>query len=446
MRILYLSISNDAARYVKEKEKTAMEWSEEPGQETKEPSAEFIEKALSQTKKPAPVIATREQFYDVDQRQRVLVEVAERCAIQELAEDAPLIDGEAVEEDFFSYLLEPFEDLPVNTGVLKRTTNMAVILYIFDLVLIDNGNVVHLPPPPAVVPPPRPILRGGGGGSPLEITGKMIKGMLKSAGLKGGTFIAEKFGAMIIGIVMEQLGMKNDEQKMMEQIGKIMREEIEGNEIEKMEAAIAGTMHYLNNEYKNRRRQMNLNDITQRKDLSNSLTPYSTKFYTEVISLLMREKYAVKGLKTFMLGASVHLLITQELALVDPYAMNPNDSGYLLTLRDNANTYKNHVETSYNKAMRDRDNMEVVNDTFIDFIGNSMVRKTMYKWVDRVTGQQASGFSDTKNPKKSANQWAYESLENHRREVLEKRRTELGKPLDNFLPEINPLLNFSFPK
>lgn len=441
MRTIFISIKNDVANYVKAKQEALLAYSEGDDQLPQDVLSAIIEQARLQIKTPPPRIATTGEFYQVTKEQMTRVEVAERCAIQALVEQAPLIDGEESGEDFFSYLLEPFGGLPANTGVLRRQTNMAEILYIFDLVLIDNGNLVHLDPPPPTEPPgPRRLLKMG-----FTITTKMIKGLLKTAGIKGATLALNKVGAIVLGIVMKELGMENDTEKMLGEIRKVIKEEIDNAEITKIEGTIDGTLQFLNVEYKNQKAKLDLSKPENRKVLMSDLKSYSNKFYTDVIGTLKQDRYAVRGLKTFMCAAPLHLLITQEMALVDPDYMNPNQSGFLQTLRDNATIYRNHVQAAYNKAINDRNNMEVFSKIFSDTMGSSGSSKTTWWWRDNVTGQEAGEFMASKNPEKSGWQNADASLSRHREEVLNKRREELGKPQETFLDVIGDLQNFSFP-
>jgi len=445
MRSIFLSIKDDAQTYAAGKMKARLAYADGDTTISPETIEAYTKQALAQIKMPPPGIASGEEFYKTDKAQLLRVGVAERCATQGLVETAPLLDGEEIVEDFFSYLTEPVDGVPANTGVLRRTTNMAVILYIFDYVRIDNGDLVHVSPPPANEP--RKHLQLGGLG--VTITTDMIKKLLKTAGLKAANLGLSKLGTIVLGIVMKELGMENDTEKMLAEIKKIMKEELDQSAIDKIEGIINGTIQFMSIEYKNQKAKMDMKNPEHRKTLMTDLKTYSNKFYTDVIGTLKQERYAVKGLKTFMLAAPVHMLLTQEMAMVDPdpdAMKDPNASGFLQTLRENATVYRNHVQNAYNKAINDRNNMGVFTREFVDTMGNSTVSKTTWWWRDNVTGQEAGEFMGTKKPEKSASQNANESLDRHRNEVLNKRREELGKPQETFLDVIGDLQNFSFPK
>jgi hypothetical protein len=323
MKFVFLSTAGDAEHYVAEKLKAQMNRAHDERPMLQAPPQSMLQNALAHLKNPVPRIASEAEFFEINNKQKLLVEVAKRCAIQELVESAPLIEGEEIEEDFFSYLLEPWHDVPAYTAVLKRRTNRAEVLYIFDLVQIDRGTIVHLNPPGPELPRPVPPRLG----ISFEITGAMVKQLLKWGGKQAAGVVVSKLGAVVLNLVMKELFGMDDTQRLIDEVKKIIKDEIESNEITKIEGALAGTLQFLTVEYRHQKDKMNLDKVENRKILLTDLKSYSNKFYTDVIGTLKQEKYAIRGLKTFTFAASVHLLITQEMALVDPDYLNPNDSG-----------------------------------------------------------------------------------------------------------------------
>ncbi|WP_299440972.1 hypothetical protein [uncultured Aquimarina sp.] len=400
----------------------------------------MIDNAMKHTNGQLPQIATDADFFAIDRKQKMLVDVSKRCAIQELIEQAPLIEGEEIEEDFFSYLTVPFLNFPKYTAVLKRKTNKAEIVYFFDLVLIDGGDIQHLTP----VQPVETEMHMAKSIS-YTITGELVKKMLGLAAKKAGAAIASQLGAIIINMVMKEL-FGDDKEKMLAEIRKIVRDEIESNEITKIEGTIEGTVQFLAVEYKNMKAKANLSDTAKRAELLANLKTYSHKFYTDVIGTLKQEKYAIRGLKTFAVGSAIHLLITQEMAMIDPDEMNPNDSGYLLTLRANAKTYRLHLETYFSKAINNRKaQIEVFSDTFVDCLGGATcVTKYTYSWIDKKTGKKVKGFSGSKNPDRSASQNAHISMEKYRKKIITQLTKDLGNPKVSAIPSLKVIENFSF--
>lgn len=442
MKFIFLSIEGDANHYVEQKLKTLVAYTRaEAGNVSGLPDA-TLNNAARHIGKTQPRIASAEEYFKVTAAQQRVVEISQRCALMELAADAPLVEGETIVEDFFSYLLEPFEDMPAYTAVLRRKTNMAEMLYFFSLVAIDNGKLVHLDAPEPNVPMVKPRLRGGS----IMLSKELIKKLLKKAGttaLSGGL---SHLGSFIVGLVIKEL-FGDDNERMIAEIKKIVKDEVEGNELARVEGVVYGTLQFFATEYKNLKAGANLSDVNDRKMLLAKLDKFNTDFYP-VLGFLRSEKYAIRGLKTFMLAAPVHLILTQEMAMVDPDVKaiaDPNKSTYRQTLRDNATLYRKHVEASFNKAINDRNRMEVFNKPFVDCAGSSCVSKNMVMWRDHVSGEEAGEFMDTKDPKKTAWERASASLEEHRTAVLKKLTEDLGDPRNTFLADIGALESFTFP-
>ena len=387
-------------------------------------------------------IASESDFFSLDRKQIKLIEVAKRCAIQNLAEESFLASGEEIQEDFFTYLTSDWEGIPAYTGALKRTTNKAQMLYIFELVHIKPEGIFHLP---VQQPEEEPYLATRG--ITMSVVSKFLTKALKSAGAKIGGAVMEKLGAVIMNIVMKEVfGISDDPTRIINEIEKIVKREIVANEVSRVMGTIDGTMQYMSVEYFNRRKRADLSNLDTRKDLEQSVTRFSNKFYTDVIGLLRQEKYAEKGLKTFAIGATIHLLLTQELAIIDPNDTNPNESSYLDTLRSNARTYKAHVQSTYNRVMTARDNMEVFSERSRVSNGTRYITSTQWYWKDHYTGERKGPFMPTKNPDRNPQEHAISSLADHRIKVLAEKREELGNPKETFLSVIDGLINFSFPK
>jgi len=56
------------------------------------------------------------------------------------------LEGETIQEDFFTFLQAPFHGLAANTAVLRRTTNMSELFYFFDDVQVVHGNLMFIKP------------------------------------------------------------------------------------------------------------------------------------------------------------------------------------------------------------------------------------------------------------------------------------------------------------
>lgn len=435
MKFVFLKINDQPADYAFAKLDAVTSFA---GGITPQISNWTVDNALSQLMLPAPVIALKEQFFQTDRKQNVVIEASMRCAIQELVSYSPLLDGEEILEDFFSYLLEPYGGCPAYTAVLERTTNKAKILYIFEDVQIDGGHVVKLTSQqqPTIAYQPKVALGA------FVITEELVKQMLKKAAVAG----LSKVGAIVLNLVMEAIfGKADDTAKLIEEVKKVTREEIEANELAKLDGIVSGTLMFLANEYKLLKEKADLSKVADRERLTNLLTPYNHQFYTEVIGLLQTAKYSRKGLYTYLIASSVHLIITQELALVDPNSFNPNDSSYLITLNNNAKLYRTHVETEYNNAITERGNkIEQKEYLWVDCMGNSCVRERQLYWYDSETNEESRRFTDKKGDDRPASERVQEDMNNHKNYVLGELRKSIGNPENNYIPEIKNLETYKF--
>src|SRR5688572_1655685 len=95
----------------------------------------FIDRDLG----PALVLADPSQLtFSADAQ--IEVRARRRCATQTAGQTVPLLQGEVVEEDFFTCLDQPLEELQRGTPVLRRTTNMGVTYVFFPDYRINEGN------------------------------------------------------------------------------------------------------------------------------------------------------------------------------------------------------------------------------------------------------------------------------------------------------------------
>lgn len=433
MNFMLLSVPPNAQSYLEEK------FLEDPAnQEDKDKIKRVIDNARTNT--VSPEIAAESEFFNLDRVQMKMIDISKRCAIQSLAEEFPMNPGEEIQDDFFSYLKAPWHDVPASTAVLKRKTNMAEILYFFDSVRISEEGIKHLLAPQPEEPQLRPRLRG----TPAS---NLVKKLLTKAGAKVGGAIAEKLGSIVMKLVMKEVfGVDDDPERIINEVKKIVNEEIESNEISRVEGTIDGTIQYMTVEYHNKKLKADLKSRQARESLSNGLIAFSNKFYTDVIGLLRQDKYAERGLKTFAFGATVHLLLTQELAMVDPDEMDPNKSSYLQTLRNNAANYKTHVQSVYQRVMAARNNFSVFSERTTVDTGSRYVTSIQWYWKDHYANQRYGPYGSSKNPDRTEQQNAQAAMEEFRTRALTEKREKLGDPEDSFLSVIDGVIKFEFPK
>ncbi|WP_215224463.1 insecticidal delta-endotoxin Cry8Ea1 family protein [Echinicola shivajiensis] len=422
------------------KEKTALIFKRIYEEASEEDLAEFVSKQVEHIlQHPAAnniPLASEDDFYAINKVQTKILEASKNCALDEVERYVPLLEDEKIESDFFTFLKAPYLNFKANTGVLVRKTNKAEIIYFFDAVMIDNGNVVHLKPALPEMPSTQ-MLTGGS-----DFAKTLIKKLFSSAaGAIGG-----QIGSMILSFVMQEIfGAKSDSKKMIDEVKKVVREEIHTNEIEKINAGISGFIGFMMGEYQDLKDASDLSSKEDRKDLTKRITDFLPDFYTKVIALLMSESYKRKSLQTFQTAAAFHLIILQELALVDPKNFDPNESSYSVTLHSKAKEYHTHISDTFNAVISDRKaKIRVFSNPFVDCQGNMCVSTPGCKWCDDETGYVSGRYYNTKNGE-SCGTKARRAANYHTEQVVNQLTDWLGNPNENSLPYLEKMTTYVFP-
>lgn len=440
MKFLFTKLTTDHQEdYLKEKIRKHFAVFQEDHNERS--MAQFADEQLpfliEQHGKEVPV-ATEKAFYEISERQEAIIEASKRCALDSISRNSPLVSGEEIISDFFSFLLEDFEGIHKNTGVLVRVTNKAEIVYFFDNVFIEDGEVIHIDIPSPKMPE-EIMLRAA--------SSSFITKLLKSALSSAASSVGSKLGTMILNLVLKEVfGIEGDNEKLIKEIRNVVKEEVQANEIDKITAKINGLVGFMTVEYFNLRNASDLSKVEDRRELSNKIYGFIPSFKSEVIELLMLPSFASKTLVTFQTAATLHLLVIQEQALVDPKFLDPNKSSYKTTFLTKVNDYYSHIDDIYNKIIDNRiDQMKVFQDSFVDCMGNQCVHKNGYKWSDEATGFVSGRYYDTKNGDSAATK-ASRAMEAHKNKVITQLRKDLGNPEINVLPYLKQLKTFRFPK
>lgn len=390
---------------------------------------------------PAISLTQESDFYSIDHKQEFRIAVATECALMEQTLAVPFLENEVLVENFFTYLQEPFEHFPRGTGVLKQRTNMADLLFIFDNVRIEDGNIIY-----------RGSDQEGNSSEAvaarLEISTTKIMEILNGLLGKAAEAAGGEIGALIFNLVIKTVFGIDDDAKFIAAVQKVIREEIDSNEIDKINGHIQGTVHYLTNDYQVRRAQSDLTNPEERKELLNSLEQYSRQFYTEVMGVLEQPRYHEKGLQSYMLGASIHLIITQEMALVDWKTMNPNQSSYAATLRINAKHYRDHIETVFDN-MVDTRLAKIVWDHMPDYACSGKtgchISRDAWGWGDSVTHEGEKFYNDQHKEGTSAKDLAKKAAARQRTKIYNQIAENAADPRNNVIPHLKRLETIKFP-
>jgi len=324
---------------------------------------------------PVPV-ALADSFYTITPEQQAEIEARKRCALSTLLRESPLLDGETVQEDFFTFLARPFGDLPSETAVLRRTTNKAEIFYLFDDVQVVKGDLQFVERVPDQLDQPVLALSE-------PITVKSIAKTLGEGLLSG---FAGSVAALIFDAIFPP-GMPDYFGEVFKEIRSIVKEELTLDAMAKINGRVNGVVAWSKNTYRPRKAAPEV----PRKDLGDMVAPQVDLLYTEAVFTLMEERYAKPGLPAFMVAAGVHLALIQEQALVDQYQPDPNKSSFATTVRLNAQVYADHLINTFNAIVAERQKLiDVRYDPLVDQQpGDPYINiKKRYYYFDKLNNKQ----------------------------------------------------------
>ncbi|HEV2799635.1 MAG TPA: hypothetical protein VGW12_04015 [Pyrinomonadaceae bacterium] len=366
-------------------------------------------------------VAQPEEIYAITPEQEAEIKARERCALAELMRESPLLEGETVEEDFFTFLREPHGVVPANTAVLRRKTNMAELYYLFDNVRVENGDL-QFAEPPVGLPLPRTAMRLGAGPESYAVT------LAKSL----GTGLVSGIGGKIGGLIFEAVfppGVPNYFDEVYAEIKNIVKEEVTANSIEQINGRINGTAAWAKNTYKPRKESG-----ASRKELSRMVTDYVNNLYREAVYTLMEPRHAKPGLTVFLVAAGTHLALMQEQALVDPEQSDPNKSSYALSVKLSAQEYYNHAVKTFDEIMKTRlEKIKLQSDPLqlpsCDY-SSTCITKSRYRWQDQHTDTYGRHFEEYEDKDKKRHSGEEEG-EADRQSRISSVRSSLTEKLGN---------------
>ncbi len=311
---------------------------------------------------PAPDAAVASQVEDL-----------KRCALDELAADAPLVPGETVSEDLFTYLEAPFEDLAAGTAVLRRTTNLARAYYFFENVRIVSGALRLMPHRPL----PSPTDTGIADGNVPNVVIDAAKALLK---WMGAEVIAEFFPDNTVPAYFT---------KVYAEIERIVHEQLTQALLDQMAGTFEGILRFVNNEYEAEKAKSGVTP-----ELLARLQRQTDDMYGRV-GAIAKGRYPRSGLPVFMCGATIHLAMLQEITkqrkALPIIEAGPDRTGS--TYED----YAKRLEDVFADIVRARDAAVTVKYyERCTYAAQTVSCNKGYQWKDAVTGEVGKVFYYTK--------------------------------------------------
>ena len=282
------------------------------------------------------------------------IEKAQRCFAKIVTDRFPLMAGEHITDDFFTFLLKPFGVAKAHTALLFRTTSMAKQVFIIHSVKVElpaASNSAAVCPMLTMMSSKEwsdevgdKLTTGGVGtksartsvnlrdgdyakSAATKIANQLLEYMLKQLVSDAvGAFLGP-IGEMGINFLFSELfptGMDTFQQVYIA-ITKIVKQELAQEDINNINGALANIGSALQNEYTQRRKRLDLNKKTNREILMDLLQKYDSTFLSGpdgMLGLATQPQFRKAGLATYILGISLRIAIYQECATVDPAQMS----------------------------------------------------------------------------------------------------------------------------
>jgi hypothetical protein len=306
-----------------------------------EPDLEYLSSMIAKrrldmvTADPEKIMAglSPEQLADIRDKKATI--------IVHLNRQYPRVKGEKIVSDVFTFLLEDFGQHKKGTPVLTRKTDKATMVMVFDHLEYRKGMIGFRKLKPREEREIKPKITALKGIESIIL--ELFKGMASAVG--------EKIGATIFDSIFPATA--EDMEKMLknlqDNIKIIFRQELDQKTIDDLNYQITGIVSYMQETYLPFKKQGR-----ERKDLEQDLMVQNRKMYTEVMALLIGERYRGKGIAYLVVGANAHLSIIQELASVDPTCTDPAKSSYMTTYYMRLNDYIDALQHAITDVFNDR--------------------------------------------------------------------------------------------
>lgn len=303
-------------------------------------------------------IAAADALPNVHAQQREIIGRFIQCALNYIEKDYPLLEGEKVESDFASFLTEPFNKFPASTAVIKRKTNMAENYYLISNVMVDDkGNLYkrEFASPPSLTPRK---LKLDASSLATTAASKLVSGLAGAIGGAIGSYIFESLFPPGVPQYFDQV---------YAEITKIVDQRLQENSITKINGAINTVKERIVTEYTPAKKQADIQNRKDRKQLFALLQKYDTTFLSGpdgMLGTLQDKQYSLAGFGVFLLGASLQLALFQEMANVvdqtdrEGHWLKPSQTSYGLpgsgTVAATATNFANYAEKTWPEVTKKR--------------------------------------------------------------------------------------------
>jgi len=345
------------------------------------------------------------------------VDRAIECGKEQVATDYPLLPGETVQDEFFSYLAAPYRDEPAGTAVLHQITNFADVYFFFDDTRIEGDVIKFVAPAPVRVAAAAEALSLGGGIGAIALD--LAKGLLGTLG--------SEIGSAILGAVLKEMGFDYSAPTA-EVIKNIVHKEVTDTVVHQINGVIAGTNDWIKNSYGPlKARWVKEHSPDDLATMKTGLQDCVHDMYLQVIGPLRQDQFRTPGFPVFLIGVGVFLVLNQELALIDAPA-SPETSIYADTIRSSAKQYSDLGKTSYETIKTDRTNMiSMYYDKTCSAVTGYPVCNYYWTWWDTYNSANQHFYPDKNVSMDQAKANCAADMEQHKQAALQQLDADLGR-------------------
>lgn len=271
-----------------------------------------------------------------------LVAKAIDCARKQVYANYPLLPGESIKGEHFSYLAAPYRNEPAGTGLLHQETTFADIYFFFDNTRVEGDRITYVSPARVLekAAPPRKLM--------------VIDALALALGKALVSGIGSKIGAAIGDQLLKAMGF-DYVQPTAEVIKGIVHDELTSAYISQINGQIDGTKQWISSVYLPlKQRYQTKPDPRTLSELRSGLNDYANDLLTKAIGVLRQDQYAKVGFGVYLVAVPILLSLYQELALIDENVKRPEDSPYADTVKLMAKSYADFGDATYTKLKDDR--------------------------------------------------------------------------------------------
>lgn len=204
-------------------------------------------------------------------------------------------------------------------------------------------------------------------------------------------------GKLVSVLLVDIIGLGKDQSldmaKLLDQIQKIVHDELTKEKVAEVQAALNGTTLWLGVEFKNR-----IEAKWSKEKLYHELDAKVKHLVEDVIDVVMAERFSEAGLPVFVLAANLHLGMLLDLSRLDPdpeVRGDPRRSTHFSDARDRAKKYVKHTNNTTDGVLQKRADKVVskVHHYTSTGVRGGVPRGPSYRWEDLETGQKGSDTS-----------------------------------------------------